>query len=98
MEVSRVTVAALRKHEPAADGFFDLDEAPDARRDAVAVARAALLADTEIALTKIAQRLPAQVDGARVFTAGDMAVLDAVDRARVVDDLDYTGLFDYDDD
>lgn len=33
-----------------------------------------------------------------VFTKADMAVLDAVDRADVVDDLDYTGLFDYDDD
>lgn len=91
-----MTVAALRKHEPAADGFFDLDDAPTGRH--LAVARAALLAETEIALTKIAHRLPRQVEGTRVFTTGDMAVLDAVDRARVVDDLDYTGLFDYDDD
>lgn len=91
-----MTVAALRKYEPAADGFFDLDETPNDRQ--LAIARAALLAEADIALTKIAQRIPPQIDGVRIFTAGDMAVLDAVDRARVVDDLDYTGLFDYDDD
>lgn len=33
-----------------------------------------------------------------LFTPADMAVLDAVDRAAAFDDLDYSGLFDYDDD
>lgn len=37
-----------------------------------------------------------QADGA--FTSADMAVLNMVDRAAGFDDLDYTGLFDYDDD
>lgn len=44
--------------------------------------------------------LPAAVEPHRhdLFTSRDMAVLDAVDRAVARDDLDYSGLFDYDDD
>jgi hypothetical protein len=34
----------------------------------------------------------------QTFTEADAAVLDAVAAARVTDDLDYTGLFDYEDD
>lgn len=93
-----MTVTALRKYEPAADGFFDLDDTPGGRRAASAGARAALLDQSEMTLKQITQKIPPQIEGIRSFTAGDMAVLDAVDRARVVDDLDYTGLFDYDDD
>ncbi len=37
-------------------------------------------------------------DGIFVFTARDMAMVDALDRAVVADDVDYAGLFDYDDD
>ena len=37
-------------------------------------------------------------DGIFVFTARDMAMVDALDRAVVVDDNDYAGIFDYDDD
>jgi hypothetical protein len=93
-----VSIAALRKYEPAADGFFDLDDAPDARRAALAVARAALVNDaSDQTLSNIAARLPEQLPGASTFTARDMAVLNAVDRVVVVDDIDYTGLFDYDD-
>lgn len=39
-----------------------------------------------------------QIDPVGTFTHADMAVLDMVDRANAVDDLDYSGLFDYDDD
>jgi hypothetical protein len=94
-----VSITALRKCEPAADGFYDLDDAPDKGRAALAVARAALLSDaSDQTLSNIAARLPEQLPGVGTFTARDMAVLNAVDRVAVVDDIDYTGLFDYDDD
>lgn len=51
------------------------------------------------------QALPVRVDVHSalgpydMFTTADMAVLEAVDQARAQDDdLDYTGLFDYEDD
>lgn len=67
-----MTVAAIRKYEPSADGFFDLEPVGPHDRGAG--------------------------DGVFVFTARDMAMVAALDRAVVVDDVDYTGLFDYDDD